>query len=73
MITAMETVYVALCDEGIDVWRPVVAESVGESVYRLAETPVPETEKWEFGPGSIVWCELRQLSDGPALVAVSSA
>jgi hypothetical protein len=69
----VEIVYVALRDEGVDVWRPVEAEQISESVYRLADVPVPEAEEWEFSPGSTVRCEPRELSDGPALVAVSAA
>ena len=73
IIRAVETVYVALRDEGIDVWRPVEAERISESVYRLADSPVPEAEDWQFLPGSTVRCVLRELSDGAALVAVSAA
>jgi len=59
-----------LRDEGVDVWRPVEAEQLAESVYRLAEAPTPEGEVWEFAPGSTVRCERRELSEGSALVAV---
>ena len=69
----METVYVALRDEGVDVWRPVEAERISESVYRLANVSVPDAEEWEFSPGSTVQCEQRELSDGQALVAVLAA
>ena len=69
----METVYVALRDDGVDVWRPVEAERMSRSVYRLAEAAVPDGEEWEFSPGSTVRCELRELSDRPVLVAVSAA
>lgn len=72
-ISAVETVYVALRDEGVDVWRPVEAERISESVYRLANVSVPDAEEWEFSPGSTVQCELRELSDGQALVAVFAA
>jgi hypothetical protein len=70
---AVETVYVALRDEGVDVWHPVEAERISESVYRLADSSVPDGEEWEFSPGSTVRCDLRELSDGPALVVVSAA
>jgi hypothetical protein len=73
IIKAVETVYVALRDEGVDVWRPVEAERISESVYRLANVSVPDAEEWEFSPGSTVQCELRELSDGRALVAVFAA
>ncbi len=65
------TVYVALRGEDIDVWRPVKARRVSDLMYRIIEQPYdPESETWEFAPGSTVRCEERILSDGPALVAV---
>jgi hypothetical protein len=73
IMRGMAIIYVALEDEGVDVWRPVEATPEGESVYRIAETATPETEAWEFPPGSRVRCEQRELSDGPALVAVAPA
>ena len=67
------TVYVKLLDEGVDVWRPVEAVQLPDGRYRLERTLDydPELETWKFLPGSPVRCELRQLSDGPAFVAVS--
>lgn len=49
----MPTIYVALLDEGVDVWRPVDGELVGPNLYRVAG-PVPEGERWQFAPGEIV-------------------
>ena len=60
------TIYVALLDEAVDVWRPVEAiEEQGH--YRLPDT-APDGERWEFAPGSLVVCETRNLSEGPTLV-----
>jgi hypothetical protein len=67
---AVEIIYVALLDEGVDVWRPVEARREG-SYYRITGS-VPESEKWAFSPGSLVRCEQRELSEGPALVAVAA-
>ena len=69
----MATVYVALRDEGVDVWRPVEAEQLTESIYRLSEEPPLEGEVREFAAGSMVRCERRELSEGSALVAVEIA
>jgi hypothetical protein len=69
----MATIYVALREEGVDVWRPVEASHEGESIYRIDDAPTPDSEAWEFPPGSRVRCELRELSDGSALVAVAPA
>ena len=69
----MTTIYVALKDEAVDVWRPVEAASEGGSIYRIADGAEPADETWEFSPGSRVRCEWRELSDGRALVAVAPA
>jgi hypothetical protein len=66
----LETIYVALLDEDVDVWRPVEARREG-GFYRIVG-PVPETEKWAFDSGSLVRCEQRELSEGPVLVAVEA-
>jgi hypothetical protein len=66
-------VYVALRDEGVDVWRPVEAEQLTESIYRLADAHPLEGEGWEFAPASTVRCERRELSEGSALIAVETA
>jgi hypothetical protein len=67
------TVYVALLDEGVDVWRPVQAEHVGGDLYRLMGEQ-PDDEAWSFAIGDLVKCKERTLSgDGgqskPVLVA----
>ena len=67
----METIYVPLLGEAVDVWRPVDAEREGE-FYRITGS-APEAEEWAFASGSLVRCEQRELSDGPALVAVEAA
>jgi hypothetical protein len=66
----VETVYVAMKNEGVEVWRPVESESLGDSLYRLGDAAGSEDEDWEFPAGSIVRCETRALADGHALVAV---
>jgi hypothetical protein len=66
----VETIYIALLDEGVDVWRPVAAEREG-AFFRVADSP-PEDEKWAFGFGALVRCEQRELSEGPVLVAVEA-
>jgi hypothetical protein len=69
----VQTIYVALRDEGVDVWRPVEATAEGDSVFRISEEVPSSDEEWEFAPGSRVRCEMRDLSDGPALIAVATA
>jgi hypothetical protein len=65
-------VYVALLEEGTDVWRPVVADVAGLGLFRLLGS-VPEDESWQFQPGEVVRCAERVLSGGPVLVAVERA
>jgi hypothetical protein len=67
------SVYVALPEEAVDVWRPVAAEHVGGNEYRLCGV-VPEDEVWQFQPGEVVRCEERRFSDGTrGLVAIARA
>jgi hypothetical protein len=68
-------IFVALLDEGVEVWRPVEARKVGTGVYQISSSiHVPDGEKWAFEPGATVLCERRRFQDGAvALVAVSMA
>jgi hypothetical protein len=70
---ATETIYVELLEEGVDVWRPVEAQVLGDGRYRLLAPPDydSETETWAFLPGTVVRCEARRLSDGIVFVAVA--
>jgi hypothetical protein len=52
------TIFVALLDEGTDVWRPVVATPIGDNRYQIVSVPSSD-EKWEFASGAIVRCETR--------------
>jgi hypothetical protein len=65
-------VYVGLVGEGLNVMRSVRAEHLGRNYYRIIE-PMPEGERWEYGPGQVVRCEKKRLSSGKALVAVEEA
>ena len=64
------TIYVALLNEGVEVWRPVRAERVGEDSYvLLGPAPDgavydPDDEEWEFKPGTVVRCERHAFSGG---------
>ena len=66
------TIYVALVNEGTDVWRPVEAEKVAENTFRLLGS-IPSDEDWRFRPGDLVHCEEKELSEGPCLVAATAA
>jgi hypothetical protein len=57
--TEIDTVFVRLLDEGVDVWRPVPARRLSEATFRLSDAPAPEDETWSFQPGEIVVAEHR--------------
>lgn len=63
-------IYVALLGVKVDVWRPVEAERVGETVYRILDQAYdPETERWQFEPGDAVECEYIQAGGKRILAA----
>ena len=62
-VTQPLTIYVGLLDEGVTVWRPVVAREVSPGRYELSGA-IPEGERWEFQPGQVVECERRALDGG---------
>lgn len=66
-----ETIYVALLDEGVNVWRPVPAHRVERDVYIVLRPDDYDAtdENWEFPPGSLVRCRDRQTTDGTILAA----
>jgi hypothetical protein len=61
------TIFVALLDEGVDVWRPVVARPLGRGLFRIVgvEADVSD-ERWQFPAGAIVRCEGKRFGDGTA-------
>jgi hypothetical protein len=67
-----QTIYIALLDEGVDVWRPVQSQRLPDGTFLLPDHS-PDGETWAFPPGRRVTCELRQLSDEPVLVATQLA
>jgi hypothetical protein len=69
------TIFVALLDEGVDVWRPVQARPLGDDLFRIVGVDADVSdESWQFPAGAIVRCERRQFSDGTTgLTAVERA
>jgi len=57
-------IYVALLEEGVEVWRPVVATPLVADLFRIVDDPAPESEHREFAPGSMVRCHQRIFGDG---------
>lgn len=67
-----DCVYVQLLDEEVRVLRAVPVMRLEGERYKLLATSDydPDNERWEFPPGSIVECEMRDSSEGPLLTAV---
>jgi hypothetical protein len=58
------TIHAYLLDEGVDVWRPVLAEHVRDDIYRITGAPHDDTEKWEFMCGDVVRCRQQKFNNG---------
>jgi hypothetical protein len=69
----MEEIYVKLLNEGTEVYRPVPAKRISESVYFIPDTATynADDETWEYPPGSRVQVTQRLLSGQLKLVAIS--
>ena len=73
-MTNVVRIYIALLDEGVDVWRPVQAEHLSGDVYRILSQSYDRTvESWQFEPGDLVVCEMVEASDGRILAATRKA
>jgi hypothetical protein len=69
-----DTIYVALLDEGIDVWRPVEAQMLSPDTYLIVDQDYdPRTERWEFEPGTAVRCRKENRHGRQILVATEVA
>jgi len=61
----LQEIYVALLNEGVNVWRPVQAIVVGDEVYQIvSENEAPGDEQWEFSTGDLVRCVRKSFSGG---------
>jgi hypothetical protein len=59
------TIFVALLDEGVDVWRPVQARPLDGGLYRIVGVDADATdETWQFPAGAIVKCEHKRFAEG---------
>lgn len=64
-------IYVPLLHEGTDVCRPTTGLPLGEMRYQVLSAPGynPDTEEWEFPPGSVVECKIEKQGAREVLVA----
>jgi hypothetical protein len=58
------TIYVALNGEAVEVWRPVEAAVLGDSLFQILSVNESETEQWQFESGAVVRCANRRFADG---------
>ena len=71
-----ETIYVRLVGEGVEVWRPVLAvKRSSPNSYLILDSPsntVPETESWEFNPGTLVLVKEITIEGKKSLAAIEA-
>ena len=66
MSSDRETIYVALLDEGIDVWRPVAARKLAPDTYLILDRNYDrKVETWQFEPGTLVRCRKKATKRPP--------
>ena len=69
-----ETIYVALLDEGIDVWRPVMARRLRDGTYLILEQDYDRsTETWQFEPGAVVKGRIERRDGRQITIATENA
>lgn len=67
-----ETIYIRLLGEGTEVFRPITASKIGNSMYEVGGYDVydPEDEIWEFPPGTQVIVEEQVREGEKVLIAM---
>ena len=75
MSTDQIQVYIPLLNEGTDVFRPTTGVFVGPDTVRIEalDDYDPDSEEWEFPPGSEVRCVAEFRSGRQILVARARA
>ncbi|HKI87367.1 MAG TPA: hypothetical protein VKA53_11550 [Thermoanaerobaculia bacterium] len=64
-------IYVRLTGTSSDAWRPVAAERLRGTTFRIVSQPYDRAaETWEFEPGDHVVCEQAEAGDSPVFAAV---
>ncbi len=72
-MTEQDTIYVALLDEGLDVWRPVAARRLSPDRYLILDQDYdPATERWQFEPGTVVRCRAQDRDGRRILIATDA-
>jgi non-homologous end joining protein Ku len=69
-----DTIYVALLDEGVDVWRPVKARRLSPDRYLILEQEYDrDMETWAYEPGTVVECRAELRNGQERIFAVGTA
>ena len=71
----LKEIFVRVTGDGDDSWHQTMGLELAPSLYKLltVEGYDPDSEKWEFRPGSIVKCEPREIDGSEVLAAISEA
>ncbi len=66
------TIFVALLDDGVEVWRPVQARPLDDGHFRIIGVDADTSdETWQFPVGAIVKCVSKKFADGTSgMIAV---
>ncbi len=68
-----ETIYVALLDEGLDVWRPVKARQLSPDRYLILDQEYDQdAETWAYEPGTVVECRTELRNGEERVLAVGT-
>lgn len=66
-------IFVELLEEGVEVYRPVQATSLGGELYRIESLQSDPSEVWRFATGSVVRCRPTRFDAGHVrLLAIES-
>ena len=67
----IRTIYIPLLNEGVDVWRPAPAISLGNDIFQVLKTADYDVagEDWQFPPGTSVRCAIEVKEGEKILVA----
>jgi hypothetical protein len=67
-------IFVELLEEGVEVYRPVEAMSLGGDLYRIESLQSDPSEVWRFATGSVVRCRPTRFDGGYlGLLAIENA
>lgn len=63
-------IFVELLNEGMQLWRPAIAQRKNDGTYVIWEQEIPEDEQWKFLPGERVIVEKQMRYGREVIVAI---